>query len=416
MLKSIRLGFAQNTVLMILIILTSLFHLTPLLYENYKIIIVLLWLLSICYFLVSNKRKASPKLKVMLLWGVGYIAIGFLYSILGISSGKIVRDMLFSLFLFPIMFLVLMDTKLSSHNVKLLFHVIAFIVALNILDNIRLSYLYPYIALMSQEVLEEQGLTGLNAGGAPFIAMAVFYLAIVMTAFFSSTEKYEKILFLLYAFIAFWFIVFCSFKASNAIYAMLTVAVMLLLDRIRKINTAIIILLISGFFLLLFLDPILHLIVDIIDNQRVGTRLLVFADEDIDSANANSINSRMDLWLVSLHTWIDNPVNFVLGIGEHSRHDYIMGTAESGVGNHSEFFDILAKYGILGGVILYNILKKLFDFSKQMVSGRLYLKVLIFFALIILFGFTKKIILPSISIMFFILFPLCLYKITSKKV
>lgn len=412
MLRSIGLGLSKNTVLVILIILISLFHLTPLLYENYKAVIIGLWLIVIWFYISTSTKRASVETKKMLYWGGGYIVLGLVYSLFGISSGKIVSDMLFSLFVFPIMFLVLMDSKLTKYNAKLLFHVIAFIAAANLLDNIRLSNIYPYIALMSEEMLEEQGLTGLNVGGAPFIAMAVFYLTIVLIAYFSSTKKTEKYLLLIYAGIALWFIVFCSYKASNTIYALLIVAIMPLLNKVKKIGTATIVLGVFALILMVFIDPIIHSVVDAIGDYRVGSRLLVFAEEDSGYANDNSINSRMDLWAVSLRTWLDNPINFFFGIGEHNRHEFL-NTAASGIGNHSDFFDILAKYGIIGGVILYNILKGLFEYSKKMVSGSLYLKVILFMALVVVFGLTKKIILPSISIMLFVFFPLCLFNLNS---
>ena len=414
MFKSIKIGLSKNFFLVFLIILISLFQLTPLLYENYKAIIIGLWMLAIVYFVGADKKKASSELRKMCIWGGIYIGIGFAYSILGISDGQIVRNMLFSLFVFPMFLLTLMDCKLSKYNARLLFHIIAFIAAVNILENIRLSYIYPYIALMSEEILAEQGLSGLNAGGSSFIAMSVFYLAIMMIAYFNSTKKGEKIVLLIYASIAAWFVVFCSYKASSILFAIITVSAVVILDKVKNVKTAFVILLMIGLAFLILKDIIIHTLVNVIDDPRVGGRLLVFADEDFGEAHDNSLNSRMDFWLVSLRTWIATPMNFIFGIGDHYR-SFTSNTAESGIGNHSEFLDVLAKYGMIGGLIIYKILKLLFDYTKKMASGRLYLKVLIFFLLIVMFGFTKKIILPSISIMFFILFPLCLYNINGNE-
>ena len=408
MFKSIKLGLSKNVLLVFLIILISLCHLTPLVYENYKAVTIALWMLAIVYFVGAVKSGVSSELEKMCVCGGIYIAIGLIYSVFGISDDKIIRNMLFSLFVFPMLLLLLMDCKITKHNARLLFHAIALIAAVNILDNIRLSYIYPYIAMMSEEVLAEQGLSGLNAGGSPFIAMSVFYLAIIMIAFLNSTIKGEKIVLLIYASVAIWFVVFCSYKASSIIYAILTVSAMIILDKVKKVKTAVVVLVITGLLFLLFKDFIIHALVNAIDDSRVGGRLLVFADDDLGEAHDNSLNGRMDLWQVSLNTWLASPVNFVFGIGDHYR-SVIVSTSGTGIGNHSDFFDILARYGIIGGLVLFYMLKFFFDYMKRLVSGRLYLKVLIFFVLLVLFGFTKKIILPSISIMIFILFPLCLY-------
>ena len=185
---------------------------------------------------------------------------------------------------------------------------------------------------------------------------------------------------------------------------------MFVVNKAKRPIKAVVAIAISFGVLLTFIDPLIHLLVNLIDNSRVGSRLLIFTEEGDTYGNANSINSRMDLWLVSLRTWTNSIPSFIFGIGDHVRNDTIS-TEASGIGNHSDFFDILAKYGIIGGVILYNILKNLFVYTKGQVTRKQYLKVLVFFCLILVFGFTKKIVLPSISIMLFIFFPLCIYYI-----
>lgn len=414
MFKTFIQGLSRNTFFVFLVIVASLFHLTPLLYENYKLIIIALWLLSMVYFVFSNKRKASSELKKMCVFGICYIVMGLIYSLVGISSGKIMRDMLFSLFVFPMMLLVLMDAKVTKYNVRLLFHVIAIIGAINIIDNIRLSFLYPGITTMTEDTLEKLGLTGFNVGGSPFISMATFYLAIVMIAFLYAKDMVDKFLFLFYAIIAFVFVVFFSFKASSLIYAILIVGIMFVVNSAKRPVKAAVAIGIIGGMSLIFIDPIIHLLISIIDNPRVGSRLLIFTEEGDAYGNANSINSRIDLWFLSLRTWLDTPSNFLFGIGEHSRNDFLR-TDLSGIGNHSDFLDILAKYGIIGGIILFNILKRLFIYAKKLADSRSFYMIMVFFVLILMFGFTKKIILPSISIMMFVFFPLCLYYINGSE-
>lgn len=406
MLGIITKGFRDNTLLVILTIIVSVCHLTPLIYDGYKILTIASWILFILYYMASNKYGASKYAKGLLTVGILFIIQGVIYSIFGISSGKIMRDMIYSLFIFPIMCLVLIDAKITYNNARLLFHVIAFVAAANIVDNIRLSYIYPYICMMSEELLEQYGLTGLNVGGSPFISMAGFYLIIVMMAFLKSTNKIEKILFGIYSVIAFWFIVFCSFKASSVIYAMISVMALLVLNKSRNPKGALVKIGIAFLVLSLFITPLIHFLVDTIGDSRIGSRLLVFADDSEIDSNSNSVESRMELWMVSIKTWLSGPSNFIFGIGDHKTADIVGATTATGIGNHSDFFDVLARYGLIGGFFMYLIIKKLYDYFISTIEERERMHILVFFVILILFGFTKKIVLPSVSIMMFIFLPL----------
>lgn len=409
MLGIIIKGFRDNTLLVLLTIIVSVCHLTPIIYDGYKILTIASWMLFILYYVASSKYGASKYTKGLLTVGVLFIVQGIIYSISGISSGKIMRDMIYSLFIFPIMCLVLIDAKITYNNARLMFHVIAFVAAANIVDNIRLSYIYPYICMMSEEVLEQNGLTGLNVGGSPFISMAVFYLIIVMIAFLKSTNKIERIIFAIYSVIALWFIVFCSFKASSVIYAMISVMALLVLNRSRNPKRALVKIGIAFLVLSLFITPLIHLLVDIIGDSRIGSRLLVFADDSEIDSNSNSVESRMELWLVSIKTWLSSPSSFMFGIGDHKTADIVGSTAATGIGNHSDFFDVLARYGLIGGFFMYSIIKKLYEYVNSIVEERERMHILVFFVILVLFGFTKKILLPSISIMMFVLLPIYIH-------
>lgn len=414
MFKLIHSGLSGNTILVLLMLLVSVFQMTPLLYDGYKIIVIAAWCLFMGYYFLNSTSNATPVVKQAWYWAMFFIVIGVVYSLLKISSGNLIRDILFVLFLFPIMCLVLMDSKLTSGNVRFLMHAIAFITTLNILDNIKLSFIYPFICMMSQEQLEEFGLTGLNIGGTPFITMALFFLIAVMIVFFNTNNKVEKFIFLIYAVVASYFIIFCSFKTSVIIYAVLAVGAVYVLKNAKNPKTALLLLGVAGAFLALVLDYVIYFLIDIIGNDRVGGRLLVFVSDAGDDAHANSLEARMELWLVSLRTWTDNISSFFFGIGNHNRSDFGGDTAMSGIGNHADLYDNLARYGLLGGWVLYSILKRYYIYCKTLVSGKLYLQSFVFFAFIIITGLTSHFMLPSVSIMLFVFMPLCFTYINSQ--
>lgn len=404
-------GLSKHSLLTLLLLLLATIGVTPLLYS--RPIIMTLWCIVIVFTSISSLgQRTSASLYKIWLMSVAYMAICVLYKVMDISSAGLGYCLLHTLFFLPCYSLIVFTHICSDNKVKFLFHAISFIIALNIADSIRLTFLYPMeVAFQSMaEELEMMGVTGLNLGGSMFVNMSVLFLGVMMIAFLNTRIKTEKIVFGIYIAITFWFIVMCSAKASAIVLAIFAVITQYLVFKGERNRIAFYILLLCMLVLFnMFFKDIIYFIADFIDNERITTRLLVFAADDTGAATQGNatLEARADLWIVSVNTWLSSLTTFFFGIGEHNYLEFVS-TAASGIGNHSDLLDVFARYGIIGGLLLYGILIKYYKWLLQIFESAFKNYISTFFLLLILMGVTKRFISGEEAIVIFMLLPLCL--------
>lgn len=69
---------------------------------------------------------------------------------------------------------------------------------------------------------------------------------------------------------------------------------------------------------------------------------------------SGSGRSRMELSMLSLKTWLGTISSFFWGIGD-ARSESVIGNFTIGIGNHAEFFDVFARYGLIGAGLFFNV-------------------------------------------------------------
>jgi len=109
---------------------------------------------------------------------------------------------------------------------------------------------------------------------------------------------------------------------------------------------------------------------DDIISKRMNEIGAILATKNVDNGESSDFNTRMELIGTSFNTFLNNPI---LGVGY--KYGYIFErSSEVGMGNHNEWVDALAKYGLMGGVFyilvflfaLQNIYRKS---NKKVSSG-----------------------------------------------
>lgn len=399
--------FSSNVIPILTILVLSVLTITPLL--SYKIILMALWG---AFFIFENNQfhRINGKLRSVLTLGVLYVFICVVYKLLDVSSANMGYCAVLPFFYFvPVLALIIIDKCQNEQQIRFLFHFVSLAAAINIADNIRLYNIYG-VDIVFQNLaglLEEEGITGINLGGAMFVNMTVFYACLMFLAFLKSNKVLEKIFFLTYVSISAYFIIICSLKASAIVLMLISFVSMYISVKSKKHVVANLMLMaVIGVVVSFFMDSIIHFLIGVIGSQRVASRLIIFTSE-ADISDSGSLMSRSELWLVSIKTWLSGVGSFFFGIGDH-RWDDFMTTADSGIGNHSDFLDILARYGILGGLVFYSSIKVYYDYLKKRCGTNFKYEILSFFILVLLMGFTKKIIGTQPAVMIFILFPLTL--------
>ena len=80
---------------------------------------------------------------------------------------------------------------------------------------------------------------------------------------------------------------------------------------------------------------------------------------------------------------------------------------KSGIGGHSEFIDVLARYGLIGALIYWKIMSSLFKWFKNLTGGRKVFKyVNIIFFVIIMSGFLNPLFVPKPLLFMYLVFPI----------
>jgi len=400
--------FSANFGRILYILLLSVLTVTPKFFVAKYLMV--LWVLLLL-FTFKDFKKADKRLSQIGSLGFLFIIVILLYYIFGISSASLAYS-LPSPFVFfsPIIAMVIVDRSNNQSQCNFLFHFISLAIAINIADSIGITHEFGFENIVYQtlaETLGEEGIEGLNLGGSLFVNMSVFYASVMFMAFLNTKNRFEKILFLLYFGIGAYFIIICSLKASAITLLLLSVLLMYIAKKGKKSFGQIVFF--SVFFIaiiLVFRDQLINILIDIIGSDRVASRFEVFVT-GANVTDSSTLMSREDLWQVSLHSWLRNPITFFFGIGDHNWKDFST-TAASGIGDHSDLLDVLARYGLVGGLILYTSLIELFKYLRTKHGYSFKWEIHSFFILIVLMGLTKKFVSGETAIVMFILFPLCL--------
>lgn len=404
--------FTGNFPIVFIILILCALTVTPKYYIGTYLMICwsFLFILTYKYF-----EHTSKELKQIGVLGFIFVVISVIYWVIGVSSATLAYCMARPfLFFAPLIALVIINKCDSVSKIRFLIHSISFVIAFNVADSIRIVNKFGLVNVVYQnlgETLEEMGYKGLNLGGNLFVIMVVFYSSVMFLSFLKANHFWDRLLFFLYFGISAYFIVVCSLKASAVVLFFLAILCLYVANRGKRNSARIMIL--SAFFILLILifrDAIIDFLISSIDSQRITSRLMVFTSE-ADIEDSTTFMSREDLWLVSMQSWLRNPITFLFGIGDHNWADF-ESTAASGVGNHSDLLDVLARYGITGGLMLYLSLKKYFEYLKRYYGMYFKWEIIAFFILLIMMGLTKKFVAGEPAIIIFILFPLCLRYLT----
>lgn len=145
---------------------------------------------------------------------------------------------------------------------------------------------------------------------------------------------------------------------------------------------------------------------DIIPSERIAKRFNEIATalyyEDLE-ASSGSLAGRSNLMGISWHTFTSSIGHFVFGVGEHSGDNTI-------VGHHSFFIDMLAKYGIIGGAMMFVYFKKQYQIIMSYMDNKadwaLYMQCSIVFLFYVLRNFYGQVTYALVNMIILVYFPL----------
>ena len=394
-------------------LLTNIFIIiffTPFLSRNFSNLLILV-LLSL-WFITAFLSVYPKSIKLSIIFGLifSWILMTIIYRILGLSTTSWGNVFIQPIIFFPILIYYLYVNFMKKKYLDFLLKNIFLIGLINIISNLYLNIIYPNASVLLNYTDRYKNT---NVGGTEFTLFALLYFLIVIYKLF---KKFSFKL-LIVALICSLYIII-SGRFITIAFLIIGIVIMFIQNRLQgknlkqKLLFTISSILVAG--LIYFLgDYVLQLV---LSNISYDNRLYFRISEirnilySVSSINSN-ISIRISLNITSSRTFLSSFENLIIGVGEH---DYIdINTALNfGVGKHSEIFDLLAQYGMIGFIILFSLVRVFYirhikKFIKTNTKEKLIKQIFIIFILYSLFNnslFTLN------TVIIFLYMPLILIK------
>ena len=401
----------RDNFLFFLIVLEVFMTMTPMMgYWFTPMVHIALWGIITLYIIFFRKPAYTGTQKIVLWSALGYIIIIFAYRFLGFSDAAWGNYLNQIRFFIPIILTFAVYTHCDNLQCNTLLKIVMIIVALNIADGIRISIENPsmtYMQLYSNDA--EDVAPNLNVGDSDFVTMALLFFNVTLFAFFNTKKSFWKVLYLLFAVLSFYFVIFVSLKATVVIYALLSLVLQLIARRSTRPGRFIFGAVFLSVLLIVFMKPITYFLINIIAEDRVSERLLTLVGDS--RGNQDALTGRENVYMLSVKTWLSGISNFLFGIGDHRS---AFDAASTGIGQHSSFLDTLARYGLLGALVLYGYFKNMFRWISRVSDESIRIEFHTIVLIIIICGITKELFSPFCGMAINFLLPLCLISISNK--
>jgi hypothetical protein len=325
------------------------------------------WFSSAALIILGQKKFKAVYLQILVVLWIFWMLFLRLINFSSASSFIYAQNIMFWLtFLVSSFYFLYAEDKYKK---KICFTSIV-VILINIFQNIIILIQYPNASRqITQASINYELFRSLNIGSTTFTFAGLLLFFIMIGIMFSSSKKTHKIVFSL-VIIA---LIVYQVQASRAISLTLMVLGILLFFLLKLINFKnqfikmfFILNFIIAFMLITpFMDDALLIISQYVDNPYLTERLisLSYSMNNHDIVEGSNFESRLSLYNVSINTFIQNPF---IGVGSHDSN-----VSSNLIGYHSEFFDLLASYGVIGGIFwitffisYYRLLKNKFKYSN----------------------------------------------------
>lgn len=403
----------------ILFAIQAVIYMTPLLnrllHYDVRGFLFFLWVLSTLLL----KVKVSAMLKEKhLYWFMVYAIWMLLMSLIGHSA----RPFMVQLAGIPCLAIPFVGyIVVNYYNTReqgLLFKILFLIISINLISNYYIGLTNPMY--FDIEHMEGTDAYSSNAGSSSYVASLSFLAAICFIIYYNTKVSSNKLPLLVSAFAIICYLLFFNPRATTAILLVIALVGIFVIHRepksprkVRQYYVQIFTLILV--VIIIALIPLFSLLENV-DNERLASRFsdiqFILQGGSIYSLDNSSLAGRFLLGMTSLNTFFSSPLNFIWGIGD----DVMIGKQYEfsdllilGIGNHSQFLDMLAKYGLIGGIIFVNIIKGMFKWLKKFSENRSFNHYIDLFIFVFFFqSVLNNSFFPDLFIIIFIMFPILL--------
>ena len=350
------------------------FSITPLLSRlevpAIKLALLLMWVMT---SLLIPRGKSLYFPNKMIGWWSFYVLWLFAMCIIGHSNVSI-NFFIARLPFYAIPFI--MVKVLRSYNVrelKLLWRLFLIIFLVNLASNYVIGIRTPELFEQLSALNDDSGVKT-NAGGTPFVVLCLFICPIMWIIHQNVNGLLLKVTALVDIILATVFMAFLNTRATALAFWMLMAFLFVLYKwgqgRYFSPQKYFFIIIFGVLLLSIFASAIMDSLMEVFaESERMYERLeqitLVMQGTSIDDSSNGSLGVRIMLSMTSIKTFLSSLPNFLFGVGEDVHGLEIYDLMKYGVGCHSEFFDLPARYGVVGIIIVTNFLIQLFKYIRR---------------------------------------------------
>ena len=295
----------------------------------------------------------------------------------------------------------------------------------NLTYNIYLGFLFP--GIFDEQASTEESIEFcvlMNIANTFFIEICYMIIGILIIVALNIKDKGWKLLCILLITPIFYYMLFQNTRGIAILLLIIELVGLFLAffeptrSEIRRpyylFSIGILVMLVFILFI-----PLMGWILEFIQSERLAERLNDLVDfsqsgGDVNNVREGSFTERILLAQTSLNSFLSSPVSVFIGIGDHSQ-AFGGDLVKSGIGHHSEFIDVLARYGIVGAFVFFNIMKKYYLMLKKLSFERKILKyVNVLFGIIIMSGVLNLLFEPNILLFMYIIMPVIIELVASK--
>ena len=157
-------------------------------------------------------------------------------------------------------------------------------------------------------------------------------------------------------------------------------------------------------FIEVYQESVIRWIVSVSPNPRLTMRFVAMIDVDNAEASEMTITGRTDLYMLSLQTWLKNPINFFFGIGDHF---VVTDVAATGIGQHADFLDTLGRFGLIGFAVICLIFIKSYKYIMSLFDKENHNNLIVIFLIYVFCGCTKNVFTTYVGCVLFMFLPMC---------
>lgn len=416
----------RSKVLVNLIFLSILvlIDLTPILERNLHPLIHLgvfaLWFVSSRGLPVQNGNEIPAEM--LRWWGIYTFWVIFMCLIRhsNISPKHYISTLYF--YFIPYMMVVVLKSY-NIREIKLLWKIFFIVFMVNLIQNYIIGFNNPD-AFRLRDALDKSDNYFSNAGGTRFVTACLFMAPVFWLIIQGSTKRSLRQIMTIGVILIAVYISIINNRATATVILFVEMFMLLLLRYILhnvksfvSIGVVLAILFIVSFF---FLDDILELSINIFGNnerflQRLEDMKTVSGGTNIEDLEEGSLSARYFLWMTSVNTFLSSVPNFLFGVGIDVHEGDIWSLVNYGVGCHSEFFDLPAKFGIIGVFIVYKFLSSFIQFTWKLSGSEKQKKIIVIFWLgFIFYSFVNGSFAAPVFYVLFIFLPTSIVLVNNK--